>query len=148
MPEGLRDPVMLVLALGLDLALRELPNRFHPTAWMGRTVAWAEKLSPSGPRASLAAGVMMVVLIAGGWTVAAFFAVYGLRGIHQWVYILVGATVMALVLGRGLFKMLGGLTGDTYGAINELVEVAALAAAAALIPHGWLVSLPRLLGLL
>ena len=62
--------------------------------------------------------------------------------------ILVGATVMALVLGKAMFKMLGGLTGDTYGAINELVEVAALAAAVALIPHGWLEPLPRLLGLL
>lgn len=60
--------------------------------------------------------------------------------------ILVGATLLALVLGRGMFKMLGGLTGDTYGAINELVEVAVLAAALALIPHGWLEPLPRLLG--
>ena len=62
--------------------------------------------------------------------------------------IILGATLLALVLGRGMFKMLGGLTGDTYGAINELVEVAVLAAAVALIPHGWLAPLPRLLGLL
>jgi adenosylcobinamide-GDP ribazoletransferase len=62
------------------------------------------------------------------------------------VGILVGATCMAWVLGRGMFKMLGGLTGDTYGAINELVEAAVLAAAVALIPHGWLEPLPRLLG--
>ena len=63
------------------------------------------------------------------------------------VGIILGATMLALVLGRGMFKMLGGLTGDTYGAINELMEVAVLAAAVALIPHGWLEPLPRLLGL-
>ena len=63
------------------------------------------------------------------------------------VGILAGATVLAWVLGLGMSKMLGGLTGDTYGAINELVEVAALAAAVALIPHGWLAPLPGLPGL-
>ena len=52
--------------------------------------------------------------------------------------ILVWATVFAWILALGMSKMLGGLTGDTYGAINELVEVAVLAAAVALIPHGWL----------
>ena len=76
--------------------------------------------------------------------VAVFAAVFigGIGGVG----ILIGATVMALVLGRGMSKMLGGLTGDTYGAINELVEVAVLAATVALIPHGWLEPLPRLLG--
>ena len=63
MPVGLFDPVMLALAFGLDLALRELPNRLHPTAWIGHTVSWAEKLSPSGPRASWVAGLIMVTLI-------------------------------------------------------------------------------------
>lgn len=62
------------------------------------------------------------------------------------VGIVIGATVLAWVLGRGMCNMLGGLTGDTYGAINELVEAAALAAAVAVIPHGWLEPLPRLLG--
>ena len=60
--------------------------------------------------------------------------------------ILVAATLLAWILGKGMANMLGGLTGDTYGAINELVEVAALAAAVAVIPHGWLEPLPRLLG--
>ena len=60
--------------------------------------------------------------------------------------ILIGATLLAWVLGIGIYKMLGGLTGDTYGAINELVEVATLAAAVAVIPHGWLEPLPRSFG--
>ena len=60
--------------------------------------------------------------------------------------ILIGATLLAWILGIGMFKMLGGLTGDTYGAINELVEVATLAAAVAVIPYGWLDPLPRSLG--
>ena len=104
MPDALHDPVMLVLAFGLDLALRELPNRFHPTAWMGHTVSWSEKLSPSGPKSSLVAGVIMVALIAGGWTATAFFAVQGLREIHYLAYILVGAALLKTTFA---VKMLG-----------------------------------------
>jgi cobalamin synthase len=35
-------------------------------------------------------------------------------------------------------RMLGGLTGDTYGAINELAEVTVLMAGVAMLPHGWI----------
>ena len=36
------------------------------------------------------------------------------------------ATVVALGLGRWMAGMLGGMTGDTYGAVNEVGEVAVL----------------------
>ena len=124
MPVGLYDPVMLALAFGLDLALRELPNRLHPTAWMGRTVAWTEKLAPSGPKSSLAVGVMIVILIAGGWTAATLLAVYGLRGIHDWAYILVGAVLLnttfaVKMLGQAAFRVRDLL------AVNDLGQVRA-----------------------
>ena len=60
--------------------------------------------------------------------------------------IVLGITGLAWLAGRGMAVMLGGLTGDSYGAINELSEVAALLACVALLPHGWIEPLPRLLG--
>lgn len=45
------------------------------------------------------------------------------------------ATVLALLLGYGISRMLGGLTGDTYGAINEVIEACLLVIAAAIVPH-------------
>ena len=57
---------------------------------------------------------------------------------------LVGVTALAWLLGRGMAGMLGGLTGDTYGATNELTEAASLIAAVGLLPHGWIEPLPRL----
>ena len=45
------------------------------------------------------------------------------------------ATVLALLLGWSISRMLGGLTGDTYGAINEVIEVCLLVIAAAIVPH-------------
>lgn len=62
------------------------------------------------------------------------------------IAIVLGITGLAWLAGRGMASMLGGLTGDTYGAINELSEVAALMVAVALIPRGLMDPLPRLLG--
>lgn len=52
--------------------------------------------------------------------------------------ILVGVSLLAWCLGWAMSRMLGGLTGDTYGAINELTEVAVLMAGVALASHRWL----------
>ena len=58
---------------------------------------------------------------------------------------LVGATAIALLLGWAMASRLGGLTGDTYGAVNEVIEALALMAAVAVLPHGWLEPLTDLL---
>ena len=42
------------------------------------------------------------------------------------------ATLLALSIGKGFSALLGGLTGDTYGAINEIVESAILITAVGL----------------
>lgn len=60
--------------------------------------------------------------------------------------LLLGASVLAWLMGKGMANLLGGLTGDSYGAINETIEVAVLVAAVALLPHGWIEPLPALLG--
>ena len=59
--------------------------------------------------------------------------------------LLLGVTALALALGWVMNRALGGLTGDCYGATNELSEVAVLAAAVALAHRTWLEPLPALL---
>ena len=56
-----------------------------------------------------------------------------------------GVTLLALVLGWGMNRSLGGLTGDCYGAINELCEVAVLAAALVLARYDLLETLDQTL---
>ena len=51
--------------------------------------------------------------------------------------LLAGATAAAWLLGRVMTSKLGGLTGDTYGAINEVVEALALVALVGMRSHGW-----------
>ena len=47
---------------------------------------------------------------------------FGWRGLTAWV----AATLVALVIARIALTRLGGLTGDVYGAVGELVEVTVL----------------------
>ncbi len=55
------------------------------------------------------------------------------------------AIAMAWPMGWAMAKSLGGLTGDTYGATNEIIEMAVILAQTALIPYGWLEPLPDFL---
>lgn len=59
--------------------------------------------------------------------------------------LLAGVTVLALALGWAMNRSLGGLTGDCYGATNEVCEVAVLAAALVLARYGWLETLGQAL---
>jgi adenosylcobinamide-GDP ribazoletransferase len=80
--------------------------------------------------------------IAAGIAVAASVLLSGIGGLL--LFIIVSLT--AWLLGMGMSRLLGGLTGDTYGAINEIAEVVALAAGIALVPSGLINGLPQLLG--
>ena len=58
----------------------------------------------------------------------------GFAGLAVWA----GVSVLALLMGMVLAKKLGGgLTGDCYGAVNEMVESAALIVLVALLAQGW-----------
>ena len=88
----------------------------------------------------------------GGAKVATLFAALtaivgsALLGGFGGLGLLVGLSLLAWCLGLGMSRMLGGLTGDTYGASNEIVEVVGLIAAVALLTHGWIGPLWQLIG--
>ena len=68
----------------------------------------------------------------------------GLLGGVVGLSLLASISILACLLGLAMTRMLGGLTGDAYGAINEVVEVVVLIAAVALLPYGWVEPLPVL----
>jgi len=88
------DILVLVLAVASDLAIGEPPSRFHPTVWIGKTIAGLEKLSPRTPTGQLMFGVLMVVLLPGAWAAAAYVVDLGLNRAHPLAYILVGAILL------------------------------------------------------
>jgi adenosylcobinamide-phosphate synthase len=64
------------VAVALDLALGDPPNRWHPVAWLGRLIAWGrcrlERWSDAGRLAGGALLALGIAVIAGlaGWLVA------------------------------------------------------------------------------
>ena len=56
-----------------------------------------------------------------------------------------GVTVVAWLMGWAIAKTLGGLTGDAYGATNEIIETVVLIVATALATQEWLEPLLDLL---
>ena len=88
------DLYLLALAVLIDLLVGEPPARFHPTVWIGRTVAVADSLSPRQGRRGLLAGALVVLVITALWATAAYFAAQGLREAHALAYILAGAALL------------------------------------------------------
>ena len=88
----------------------------------------------------------------GGARLATFIAVLiavlasAVLGGYGGLGLLLGASVLAWLFGKVMANMLGGLTGDSYGAINEVIELVVLVAAVALLPYGLIEPLPALLG--
>lgn len=68
-------------------------------------------------------------------TVLSVLAALLLGGIGG-VLVLAAVCLLTLLLGQGMVALAGGMTGDTYGATNELMEVVALVAAVLLVPFG------------
>lgn len=55
--------LILWISLILDLFGRELPNRFHPTAWMGRYLIWTErKETGESPLIQFGFGALVILL--------------------------------------------------------------------------------------
>lgn len=77
-----------------------------------------------------------------GWALLTAAAVSVVAGGLAGVGILAGASALAWLFGWQVSRQLGGgLTGDCYGAANELVEASTLAALVPLTAQGWILPL-------
>jgi adenosylcobinamide-phosphate synthase len=103
------DLWVLGLAVLLDLVGRELPAPLHPTVWIGKTVALADRISPKGRVGGSIAGGLIALLVPGLWATAAWFAVQGLKDWHSVAYILVGAVWLKSTFA---LRMLHGVAGS------------------------------------
>ena len=88
------DLAVLIVAVVLDMVGREPPKWLHPTVWIGRTVTIAEANAPTSRNGGFIIGVMILLVVAGFWGAAAYFAAAGLRDVHQVAYVLVGGFLL------------------------------------------------------
>ncbi len=107
------DVLVLLLALLLDLALGEPPNRLHPTVWIGNTVALAERIAPGAEVATtlqLAFGAGMALLIPAVWGAAAWALIFGLLQLHPLAYVIVVAMLLKTTFSvRMLHRVAAGI---------------------------------------
>jgi len=90
------------------------------------------KQEASWPRFTIATIITLAVAIGlARWADATYFYLVGL-------VIMAGIWVIVLVMAAFLKGKLSGLTGDTYGAINEVAEVGVLIIVLLLAHHQWL----------
>jgi adenosylcobinamide-phosphate synthase len=96
-------PFSLALALAIDLALGDPPNRFHPVAWIGRLLAAGGRGLCRGPAARLLiGGAALIIAVAGaagvaGALVSALAARLGVAGL-----VLEALALSCLLSFRGL----------------------------------------------
>ena len=86
-------------------------------------------------------GIKIATTIAGISALAASVLLGGFAGLGLFF----GVTVVAWLMGWAIAKTLGGLTGDAYGATNEIIETTVIIVATALATQEWLEPLLDLL---
>jgi len=102
----LRRPAAIILAVALDLAAGEPPAGWHPVAWLGRALAWAERRAPGRSVADGAAAVTLVT--AGAGVVAHLLAIAARR--LGWPGILLEALALKPAFAlRGLAEATDGV---------------------------------------
>ena len=79
-------------------------------------------------------GIKIATTIAGISALAASVLLGGFAGLGLFF----GVTVAAWLMGWAIAKSLGGLTGDAYGATNEIIETTVIIVATALATQEWL----------
>jgi adenosylcobinamide-phosphate synthase len=92
------DATALGIALLLDLALGDPPNRLHPVAWMGRGIAIGRRALCHGGRARLFVGGAFVTLVIAAAAAVAGAAVAGLAAALGAARPLVEGTALWLLL--------------------------------------------------
>ena len=124
---------------GITLLLFPVLSRWSMVVSLGafpyaRTQGLGSPFHQGGIGISTAAAALMALALA--------VVLGGLGGL----VLFAGVTALALAMGWAMTRSLGGLTGDCYGATNEVCEVAVLVAALALARYGWLETFGRAIG--
>ena len=96
--------LVLLLALALDTAFGDPPNRWHPVAWLGGLIGLELRLAPRiGAKRQLVYGALMVFLTTAAATALTYFLFSYLRVGQPVAFVILGGVTLKLTLSlRGL----------------------------------------------
>ncbi len=117
------DAGALLIALAVDLLLRELPSSVHPVVWMGKVVSRLERLGPSAQArwSALAWGGWMALAVPALFGGVAWVAANGLRELGTVAYLLGVAVLLNTTFAvKGLAQAAKGVQDSmAEGSIGE-----------------------------
>jgi adenosylcobinamide-phosphate synthase len=105
--------IILLIALALDLTFGEMPNTWHPVAWLGKLISLETRLAPrTGKARQLAYGVSIVLITLGLIVAAVYFLLAYLREVNPVVYIIVAGLLLKFTFSlRGLRQAVDAVKG-------------------------------------
>ena len=81
--------LIFALAFLIDVVFGEIPDKAHPTVWMGNVIAWLKpKLTNANPRIVKVNGVFLCVGVMALFAVPVYFSLWGIRVIPVWGWLL------------------------------------------------------------
>jgi len=90
--------LIFALAFLIDVAFGEIPDKAHPTVWMGKVIAYLKPRTKSAnPRTEKVNGVLLCVGVMALFAVPVFWVLWVLRQIPSWgwpLYIIVAAVLL------------------------------------------------------
>ena len=88
--------LIFVLAFLIDIVFGEFPDRFHPTVWIGKVIAYFKpKFKSANPRIEKMNGVILCLLVILIVAVPVSLLLFGIRHFFGWIpYIVVSAILL------------------------------------------------------
>jgi len=88
--------LIFVLAFLIDLVFGEIPDRIHPTLWMGKITAYLKpKLKNENPTVEKINGVLLCLFLVIVFAAPAYFVIFWVRELLGWLpYIIVSAIIL------------------------------------------------------
>ena len=92
--------LIFVLAFLIDIVFGELPDRIHPTLWMGKIIAYFKpKIKNENSRTEKINGVLLGILVIILFAVPAFLVIFWVREFFGWIpYIAVSAFLLSTTI--------------------------------------------------
>ncbi len=90
--------LILVIALLIDLAFGEVPDRVHPTVWIGRVIGYFKpRIRHPNPKIEKMNGILLALFVIALFSVPTFLVVFWTRQLFGWLpYIIVAAILLKM----------------------------------------------------
>lgn len=98
--------LIFFLAFLIDVIFGELPDRIHPTLYMGKVIAYFKpKITNENPRAEKINGILLGIFVIILFAVPAYFVIFLVREFLGWIpYILVSAFLLSTTIAIKCMK--------------------------------------------